>query len=82
MNNLVNDIAKKGKDDFDSSEKLIVHFDEMIEMFVKAQSKIIDIIQSLNSRNLGVRDSKNKCIQACLTLKTKTCDKMSFIDGN
>ena len=39
-----NDIAKKGKDDFDSSEKLIVHFDEMIEMFVKAQSKIIDII--------------------------------------
>ena len=44
MNNLVNDIAKKGKDDFDSSQKLIEHFDEMIEMFVKAQSKIIDII--------------------------------------
>ena len=38
MNNLVNDIAKKGKDDFDSSQKLSEHFDEMTDMFVKAQS--------------------------------------------
>lgn len=82
MNNQISDIAKKAQDDYQSSQKLVEHFNSMIQKFVEAQSKIIDKIQALKTRDVGVREAQNKCIVACQTLRTDICSKMDFIGGS
>lgn len=51
----------------------------MIDKFINAQSIVIDRIQTMKTRDLGVLEAKNKCITACQNMKTDICDKMSFI---
>lgn len=81
MNNLIDDIVKKSQDDESSSFKLINHFNTMIDKFIAAQSLLIDHIQGMKTRDLSVREARNKCITACQNMKTDICDKMPFIQN-
>ena len=82
MNNIVQDIAKKGGDDFGDSSKLVKHFDDMMQLFIEAQSMIIDRVQQLKSKETGIIESRNKCQAACRALKTEICSKLDFVHAN
>ena len=81
MDENINDIVKIGTQDYTAATKLIKHFNDMIDRFIKVQSKLIDQIQALKARNIGYTEARSKCIKACQLYQTETCSKVDFDTG-
>lgn len=65
MNKNIGVIINIGHYDYRAAEKVIAHFNDMIEKFIKAQGTLIDRVQGLKGREIGYAEARSKCIKAC-----------------
>lgn len=81
MNKNIKVIIKIGHYDYKAASNVIKHFNEMIDKFIRTESKLIKYLKDLKPRDIGYSEAKTKCINACKTYKTKTCVTMKFDTG-